>query len=243
MNKINQCSPSGSIAKRVKTNAFFSVSKFLILSVSALIFSGGFFTPGLAMASSDITASVIPAEVDVNQTTNFNFSVSSSADPIVQVEIDYASAGFTLTAPITCESGWSDSSIPGKAICSTPTSGASASIGLSLNSTSPLSNGEKIFPIAVTTYTIGYNTYTTVNTTVTVQTLSASAIVSPTVSNTNQTRDYTFSFTNNGEDTISQIWASIADFTVNSCSFGGWTCAPSGNSFTLSGGSLSNEPA
>jgi len=233
--------------KKIKVNPLSLVgdkySKILkgssvVILAAAFIVSGFFIVvlPALAAHTSNVTAD--PNIVDVNQTTNITFSVTSSGDPLIFVQIDYAGAEFTDPTSVVCPTGWNLNIdlINKKVKCSSLQ--PLQSIQVVLNGITASNNpGVKTFHIK-SIDSIDIDTSNIVPVTVVAKTLSTSVTITPQKTNTSQSRLYNINITNTGEDAITGIQTTFTGFTVSTCALEGWTSLVSDGSCILTGGNL-----
>jgi len=216
-----------------------SWSSFLILS--AVLITSGFFIYN-ALAEGIFSVSIMPNAVDINQITDIDFNVTASGSNIKTIAVSVEGTGFSNPTDFVCPSGWSKINamppILNGYVCDDPNSVGLQGAKVTLKGlTTPNIAGVKNFSVSA------INTDETPQTenksvSIMVKNLSATAVVTPITTNTEQERNYTLTITNDGEDSIIQINGTLTDFTISSCEATGWTCTPAGDSFMLSGDSL-----
>lgn len=226
------------------------ISKKIFLLLAAVILISGFFAVSYAFAVDIFTAAIDTPTVDIGQSKNIAFTVTSAnAEKLKTIAVSVQDTGFSEPTSFACPSGWSQiAALPpilNGYVCDDPTDVGLSSAIVTLNGlTAPTAAGIKNFSVsAINTIEQSENKPVAI----TVKNLAATIVITPETANVSQTRDYTLTITNvSGDyvDDIAGINGTLGGLTVNTCSAAGWlTCTPSGNSFTLSGGTLAKNTA
>ena len=225
--------------------------KLQFIIVAAILAIGGFFvayqvlathTATVDMVIKNLSTNVISA-VDIGQEFNLEFTATkNTGSSLGAIKVSYPS-DFTAPTSISCPTEFKSSEInqAGNYVkCAMGDAGTSITSGkVILNSIkAPAIAGEKTF--SVDTIDVDFDKETQTKS-VEVKNLSATIGITPITTNVSQIRDYTFTVTNTtGDyvDNITGISGTLGGLTINNCSATGWSYTPAGNSFTLSGGTL-----
>jgi len=224
------------------------ISKKIFLLLTAVFLIGGFFVVKMALADPIFSVSIDPIAVDIGQTKDIAFTVTSAdANNLKTIAVSVQGTGFSNPTSVVCPTGWSK--IPAMPpilngyVCDDPTG---TGIGLpapvvTLNGlVAPSSPGMQNFSVSAINTDSEPKTEN-INVPIEVKNLAATIGITPITTNVSQTRDYTFTVTNTtGDyvDNITGISGTLGGLTINNCSATGWSYTPAGNSFTLSGGTL-----
>lgn len=222
--------------------------------LGAFLVFGLVFTVRIVLANPIFTVSIDPVAVDAGQTKDLVFNVSkvSGTTALQTVAISVQGTGFSGPTSVQCPAGWSV--IPAMPpilngyVCNSQNGSGLDNPQIILKGmTAPSSTGIKDFSVSVRNTDLdgegNPNPATeNQNASITVKNLSATVTINPATANTGQARDYSLLITNDtGDfvDSINGISGILNGFVVNSCSAEGWSiCNKSGNSFSLSGGTL-----
>ena len=226
-NAIGKLSSLVKRGKQIKKGGIKLPIAMLLLAM--LVVGGGIGYK--AWAETQPTVSVSPGAVDVGQTTDLGFTVNGNeGDSLISIQIDYSSTEFSDPADIVCPTDFKT-----KVIDKTNDLVKCAmGIGVPIDSGTVILKGvssQNIGNQGFSIETIDVNgDGSSLLALVTVKNLSATAVVASTTTNTEQTRDYTFTVTNNGgdgSDTIKEVNIDIpTGFTnISVVNPTGWTCS------------------
>jgi hypothetical protein len=217
-----------------------NLKKIFSVTLTAILVVSGFFVAYNAFAvhtaTVDMTIKKLSGEtidaIDINQTVNVEIAVTkTTGSSLGAIKIFYP-ADFSAPNFITCPATFTSSEInaPGKYVkCAMGQTGTAINSGtVILNSIqATVSLGEKTF--SVETSDVDYDKET-INKSITVKNLSASATVGPLTTDVEQSRNYNFTITNNGgagSDSITALSMNVPEtFTgvTMDANPAGWSC-------------------
>lgn len=172
------------------------------------------FLSGNAIALHAVNITISPISANFNQDLNLNFSINTTGDNLTRIDI-HTAPGWSNTAIISCPPEWENSTTPAYIRCNSLAGGPTyGNIPIRILSKSP-STGKISSWTIITKDAMNDVETTTVN--VTLYNISSTAEISPKSANTNQSRRYTLTVKNTGEDNITYLKGEFSDFTITAC--------------------------